>query len=349
MAESVHPLADEWTDDYSLFTVEHDRVPFSRPLRHFLADCRSSELRPVILTGPGAALSPHLYAAMAEGAAHWAFVDERKVFDARSGVRLRSIPELWTTQDRSQGQHPGIGPAGQAVPTVLFDVYASERATGDTVVGPLVEFLVGGLNGGKVARWGIDEPLTSVWDPAAVTAAAQRKMPASDVMLASSDLGAWATLTVARTKDGLIQRVRGGVPLPTLGRVPTEELSDRVMPFVSSTLAGLVDGFRPRVGLISAGLLHTDGNGYGFRVGAQPLDAPLALLIGPRAVRDLRLDFAQLAKSHDLTVLGPGRVPSAMVRMTGRTPLWSQLRAFAYDLDQERLGAVLANEFRRVT
>ena len=45
-------------------------------------------------------------------------------------------------------------------------------------------------------------------------------------------------------------------------------------------------------------------------------------------------------------MLGPGRVPSALVRMTGRDPLWSQLRAFAFDLEQERLGAVLATEIQ---
>lgn len=346
MVKSVHPLADEWTDDYALFKVEHDRVGYSRALWHFLADCRASELRPVLLTGPGAVISPHLYTAMVESAAHWAFVDDGRVFDARSGMRLRSIPDLWMLRQETPERHPGITPIESAVPAVLFDVYASERATDDTVVGPLVDFIVGGLRGGRVARWGRDEPLSRSWDHTDVTADAQRRMPASDVMLTASDLGAWASLTVARTRDGLIQRVHGGVPLPMLGSVPVDQLRDRVMPFVTETLTGLVDDFKPRVALISAGMLRADGDGFGFRAGAQPVDAPLAVLVGPRAVRDLRLDFTRLAERHDVTTLGPGRVPSALVRMTGRDDLWSQLRAFAYDLDQERLGAVLANEFR---
>ncbi|KJQ54621.1 DUF6177 family protein [Microbacterium sp. SA39] len=346
MVTSIHPLADEWTDDYALFKIEHDRVGYSRPLWHFLADCRASGIRPVLLTGPGAVISPQLYTAMAESAAHWAFVDDGRVFDARSGVRLRSISDLWMPSLETPKRHPGAAPGETAVPALLFDVYASERATDDTLVGPLVDFVVGGLSGGRVARWGRNEPLSGSWDHRAVTAEAQRLMPASDAMLAASDLGAWASLTVARTRDGLIQRVHGGVPLLTLSAVPVDQLRDRVMPHITTMLTGLVEGFRPRVALISAGLLRTDGSGYGFRVGAQPVDAPLAVLVGPRAVRDLRIDFAALSATHDVTVLGPGRVPSALVRMTGRTPLWSQLHAFAYDLDQERLGAVLANEFR---
>ncbi|MFT4232150.1 MAG: DUF6177 family protein [Leucobacter sp.] len=98
--------------------------------------------------------------------------------------------------------------------------------------------------------------------------------------------------------------------------------------------------------LVSAGLLRRSGERFGYLPGGQPVDAPLAVLIGPRAVRDLRLDLAALSERHDVTVLGPGRVPSALVRMTGKDALWAQLRAFAFDLDQERLGAALAVELR---
>jgi hypothetical protein len=347
MATAVHPLADEWTDEYALFKVEHDRVAYSRPLWHFLADCRASEIRPVLVTGPGAVLSPHLYSAMTQSGAHWAFTDGGLVYDARSGTRIRAISDLWAPRDTSE-RHPGVSTTSTAVPAVLFDVYAADRASDDTRVGPLVDFLVGGLTGGVPARWGRDEPLTSVWDHVAVTKDAQRKMPASDVMLASSDTGAWASLAVARTRDGILQRVHGGVPLPTLSTTPQALLRDRVLPFITSTLPGLAAHFTPRVDLITAGLLHHTGARFGYPVGGYPVDAPLAVLIGARTVRDLRMDIPALTASHDVTVLGPGRVPSVLVRMTGREGLWTQLRAFAYDLDQERLAAALSNEFRGV-
>ena len=76
MVVSVHPLADEWTDEYSLFVIEHDLATYSRPLRHFLSDCRESRVRPVLLTGPGVVVSPQLFTAMAEsGAPDWDVVD----------------------------------------------------------------------------------------------------------------------------------------------------------------------------------------------------------------------------------------------------------------------------------
>ncbi|MGV2985941.1 DUF6177 family protein [Microbacterium sp. AGC85] len=343
MVTAVHPFADEWTDDYALFSVEHDRIAYSRPLRHFLAHCRADGLRPVLLTGEGALISPHLYTAMTESGALWAFRNARGVFDARSGLRIQSISELWTGTDASE-RHTDIAVEGLPVPVVLFDIYATERAVDSTLVGPLADHAVATLGGGPLTRYGRDEPLTSQWDHRELTTQVQGQMPASEVILAASDLGAWCSLTVARTRDGLIQRVHGGVPLPSLSSTPVEELRDRVMPTVTRMLSGLVDEFRPRVAMVSAGMLRHNAADFGFRVGAQPVDAPLAVLIGPRAVRDLRLDFTRLAERHDLTTLGPGRVPSALVRMTGRDALWAQLRAFAYDLDQERLGAVLATE-----
>ena len=345
MVAAVHPFADEWTDEYALFSVEHDRVAYSRPLRHFLAHCRADGLRPVLLTGEGALISPHLYTAMTESGALWAFRSAHGVFDARSGLRIRSIPELWTGSEGSE-RHTDIVFEEPQVPVVLFDVYATDRAVDSTVVGPLADYTVATLGGGALTRHGRDEPLASQWDHRALTKQVQGQMPASDAVLAASDLGAWCSVTVARTRDGLIQRVHGGVPLPALSSTPVAELRDRVMPTVTRAMSGLVDEFRPRVAMVSAGMLRRDATATGFRVGAQPVDAPLAVLIGPRAVRDLRLDFAALSASHDLTTLGPGRVPSALVRMTGRDSLWAQLRAFAYDLDQERLGAVLAMELQ---
>lgn len=345
MAASVHPLADEWTDEYSLFVIEHDFAAYSRPLRHFLSDCRASRVKPVLLTGPGVLISPHLYTAMAESGAHWAFRDHEGVFDARSGLRVGAIADLWQGTSATD-RHTPIDVRGVPTPTLMFDIYAGDRATDETVIGPLADHSVRSLGGDDLVRFGRDEPLTYEWDHRQLTAQVQSRMPASDPMLTSSDGGVWASLTVARTSDGLVERVRGGLPAPWLSHLPQAEWRDTVLPGVTSMLEGVVADFRPRVALISSGMVHSAGDRYGFAVGAQPMDAPLAVLIGPRAVRDLRLDFDALSQRHDVTLLGPGRVPSALVRMTGRDPLWAQLRAFAFDLEQERLGAVLAAEIQ---
>ncbi len=344
MIASVHPLADEWTDEYALFVVEHDWVTYSRPLRHFLSDCRASALRPVILTGPNVTLTPHLYASMTESGAFWAFRDANAVYDARSGRAIAAISDLWT--GATGDLHPPLNDEDRLVPALFFDIYAGDHANASTVIGPLADHAVTALGGNALQRYGQDEPLTATWDHAALTALAQRQMPATERILGSSDDNSWAAMTVARTRDGLLERVRGGVSLTRLMDVPSADLRDLAMPAVTDMLSGLVDHFRPRVAMVSAGMLRHPEAGDGYRVGAQPVDAPLAVLIGPRAVRDLNLDFGELSRRHDITVLGPGRVPSALLRLTGRDPLWAQLQAFAFDLEQERLAAALGLELQ---
>ncbi len=341
MAVAVHPLCDEWTEEYALYVVTHDRVSYSRPLWHFLRDCRASARRPVLLTGPGAVLSPLLYAAMAEHGAMWAFRTGDGVFDARSGLRIRSIPDLWRGATDGE-RHPQLGAGAPVIPVVFFDIYAGDRAVPGTLIGPLADHAVGTLGGGRLIRSGRNEPLVSGWDHLSLTVQAQSQMPVADPILAASDGGASVSLSVGRTTDGIVERVHGIVPLPRLSAVPVAELRDAVMPAVTDMLTGLVHQFRPRVALVSSGLLRTDGGRAGYAVGAQPVDAPLAVLIGPRAVRDLQFDAAALAQRHDLTMLGPGRVPSALVRMTGKDALWAQLRSFLHDLDQERVAAALS-------
>lgn len=341
MTVEVHPLADERRAGYSLFVVDHDRAAYSRPLWHFLADCRRASFHPILLTKPNVMLSPHLYTAMAESGAYWAFHDGQGVFDARSGMRIRAFSDLWVGTSAGV-RHPPINTDGLVAPTVFFDIYTGGRADDDTVIGQLADHAVGGLGGGPVVRYGRDEPLTFRWNHRALTVAAQQQMPATHPILAACDGGGWVALTVARSQTGLVQRAHGGVVFPQLSAAPASGWRDHVMPMVTTMLTRLVERFRPTVALVSAGLLHRDYGRYGYRAGWQPVDAPLAVLIGPRAVRDLRVDVSTLSARHDVTVVGPGRVPSLLVRMTGASHLWEQLRAFALDLDRERLAAVLS-------
>ncbi|MDN5559409.1 MAG: DUF6177 family protein, partial [Ruaniaceae bacterium] len=243
-------------------------------------------------------------------------------------------------------RHSPINVDDFAAPALFFDIYAGDRADEGTVIGPLAEHAVGGLGGGTLERYGRDEPLTHVWDHGALTDLAQRQMPQTDPILAASEHDAWVSLTLGRTRTGIVERAHGGVPLPLLSGHPPEQRRESAMPIITDMMSGLVERFRPLVALVTAGEIVRVNGRYGYRPGSQPVDGPLAVLIGPRAVRDLNLECARLAEHHDVTMLGPGRVPSALVRMTGRDALWAQLSAFAYDLDQERLERALGFEAR---
>ncbi|HOQ54595.1 MAG TPA: DUF6177 family protein, partial [Micropruina sp.] len=95
---------------------------------------------------------------------------------------------------------------------------------------------------------------------------------------------------------------------------------------------------QPTIGFVSLAEVAT---GVAQRVGVRRPEAPLAVLIGPRAVHDLQPQVADLKQRHDVLELGRRRLPSLLVRFS-RTDqgLWSQLMAFAGDLGLERVREV---------
>lgn len=339
MGIAVHPLADEWTETYRLRVVEHSRVLLSRPMRHFLADCRADGVRAVLLTGADAMLSPLLYREVSNSGVYWAFRDEHGIFDATTGRQIRAFTELWQpVQDRAQ--HAPLNIEAARLPMVTFDIYADELATPDTELGSLPELAAASLGGGQFVRTGHDEPLTSEWTPHAITELARAEMPEAMGILSESESGPWSVLNVARTNNGLIQRAHGAVPVHE-DFASIDALREWVFPQITELARALVSSHRPRVAFFTGSMVHQRNGDLGYIVGESPFAGPLAVLIGARAVRDLNLDINEISARHDVTVLGPGRVPSVLVRMSGQSDLWHQLRSFAFDLDQERLAVAL--------
>jgi hypothetical protein len=76
------------------------------------------------------------------------------------------------------------------------------------------------------------------------------------------------------------------------------------------------------------------------RVSAKRPEAPLAVVIGARGVRDLGIDADALARRHDVTFVGRKRLPSLIVRFSQPDAgLWAQAVAFANDLGLDRVAA----------
>ena len=229
----------------------------------------------------------------------------------------------------------------------FFDVFTRERAQERTRCGVVAEHMVAGFGGGRLVRWGECEPLASVWNRADVTGSLRAQMPTSRRHLARGERGESVSIQVSRTRTGLLEHTRGLVPAGVYGRPEgfSEGVSLAMHPVVTETLQGLVEGFRLNVAMVSySEVVDLDGS-LGQIVSRRRMDVPLAVVIGAPAVRDLRIDVADLSARHDVTPLGLRRAPSLLVRFSGRDELWHQLVAFAHDLDQERLAAALAVEF----
>ncbi|RRD50888.1 DUF6177 family protein [Arachnia propionica] len=345
----LHPLADEWAEDYLLFVCSSERVTLTAAIRGFLIEARQSQLRPVLLTSSTAHLGWFVADELRLSGGYWAVRDaEGRVFDGRTGRRIRSFPELWAPETRSE---PVLSSFERVVSegsgAFFFDVFTREPALDRVRVGAVAEHMVAGLGGGALVRWDSAEPLAQPWSRAAITERMRAQMPASERHFLRSERDVPVSVTVARTRNGLLEHTRGLVPVGPYGRPhgmpPRAPIGSH--PALTSTLTGLAERFRVNVAMISYCQVVERLGSLGQLAELRHADAPVAVLIGPVAVRTLGIDVAELSAHHDVVPLGLSRAPSVLVRFSSTDELWRQFGSFAHDLDQERLAALLAVEF----
>ena len=343
------PFADEWGPDYRALLCSSERVTLTAAVRGFIRDAREGRVKPILGTSTAAHLGWFVADELRFSGGLWVVRGEDgAIYDGRSGYRLQRLQDLW---ERPVGGRERLWSFRELAPNArgafFFDVFTRERAQERTRCGVVAEHMVAGFGGGRLVRWGECEPLASVWNRADVTGSLRAQMPTSRRHLARGERGESVSIQVSRTRTGLLEHTRGLVPAGVYGRPDgfSEGVSLAMHPVVTETLQGLVEGFRLNVAMVSySEVVDLDGS-LGQIVSRRRMDVPLAVVIGAPAVRDLRIDVADLSARHDVTPLGLRRAPSLLVRFSGRDELWHQLVAFAHDLDQERLAAALAVEF----
>lgn len=331
----VHPLADEWTEEYALYASSAQRVLLTTPLATFLEATVADGLKPVLLTEQKSFLTPFVAAAMRRYGGYWLVRTPSGVYDGLSGFTTERVEDLWRRSGTDRFQLPGYqwepdrvsGRSG----ALLFDVHAHTRASAEVTVGPLAETMLTGLGGQVPQLWGPAEPLLEAWNPAALTSAVREQMPVSRVMHAWAP-GSFVDLDVARTRTGLLHHVKGGV---IAGPYPRR--LDHVLGAATRALTAVAEQHQPTIAFVS--LAEMDSGLHTRAIGGFP-EVPLAVLIGPRGVHDLGLDLDALAADHDLTVLGRSRNPGALVRFSKPdVGLWAQLMAFAHDIGPEKIAS----------
>ena len=343
------PFADEWGPDYRALLCSSERVTLTAAVRGFIRDAREGRVKPILGTSTAAHLGWFVADELRFSGGLWVVRGEDgAIYDGRSGYRLQRLQDLW---EKPVGGRERLWSFRELAPNArgafFFDVFTRERAQEGTRCGVVAEHMVAGFGGGRLVRWGECEPLARVWNRADVTGSLRAQMPTSRRHLARGERGESVSIQVSRTRTGLLEHTRGLVPAGVYGRPDgfSEGVSLAMHPVVTETLQGLVEGFRLNVAMVSySEVVDLDGL-LGQIVSRRRMDVPLAVVIGAPAVRDLRIDVADLSARHDVTPLGLRRAPSLLVRFSGRDELWHQLVAFAHDLDQERLAAALAVEF----
>lgn len=333
---SPEVLADEPGEGYAVHRSRAAVVRLDAALRALLSGCRSDGRRPILVTSADAWVSPQVVATMRLSGGAWVATHEAGPFDALTGRRLRSFADLVQPAGGTGAVHEAFGEASaMSGRAVLFEVLCHHRAEEGTRIGPVASGMVEDLGGAPLDRWGLDEPLTSAWTVRGLTTSFRAQMPSSEPHLQGAPDGSFVQTLVSRTRRGLLERSRGGVPhrhedatASLAGRAG--EAMARLMEH-ESVIAGFTSA--AEVGDLAAGRLR--------RPGPTRPEQPLAIALGSRAVHDLHLDVTALRAELDVTVHGRARLPSVVIRFSAAEEPQQQLARFADGLDPERLRIAL--------
>ena len=225
---------------------------------------------------------------------------------------------------------------------LVVSVSVRHQARRSTLLGRTTEILAERLTGGPVLGWGVREPALVPWDRTALTAYTRGRMPEDARLVVVGD-GFVGTVVVRRTSAGLEETTQLLVHAGPSGSDAARAVVDAVpatLEQLSSTLVplfGLVTTRTGRADLLVPSVLET------------PV-VPLAMLLGPPAVRELGLDLRLMADQHDAQVVGRRRVPGVVVPLgTFDHADWDRLAGVARTLGADRVLAAVGGEAPRAT
>ncbi|GAB2610498.1 DUF6177 family protein [Pseudactinotalea suaedae] len=335
MIETVNPVADEWTQEYALYAASGRSVLLTEALSTFLTTTVEVGRRPVVLTRPDARISSLATLALGRCGAFWAVRDDSGVYDGLSGLEITSFADLWAPPVADRRRLPGFGqPQTDSIAALMFEVYAHHRVSSSLSMGALAEQVVSSLGGSRLDVWGTVEPLAEDWNDGALTEVIRRSMPDSDVVHGRAADGSFVAISAGRTRRGVHELVKGGVPAGPYAPAKTELVGR-----ARRMLTHVHGAFLPSIGLVSVAELDA---GATQRAAARRPEAPLAVLLGPAAVHGLEVDLDWLRRRHDVTVLGRQRTPSLLVCFGAPDRgMWDQMIAFARDLGPEAIGRTM--------
>jgi hypothetical protein len=265
--------------------------------------------------------------------------DDGGIFDGLSG-RILSTSRTIFEPDPDVPVHPAFttpGPASQAQLIVSWSLRINPKP--GLVVGASVETFLSALGTSRPTGWGPYEPVDHEWNPSQLTEFIGLRLPQPTrlVITASDETPAVFTMTIQQTAHGLEELVTGLISIGAWADPASRERADRA----ASALAGFCQRGMPLFGLV----LVRDGPAdltWAPRQPAGPL--PVAMLIGPPAVRHLELDPGQFHDQFGAIVAGRPKLPGLVFPLRPDSPAaasrWADiLRAIGV----EKLASVLVH------
>jgi hypothetical protein len=355
LAESVeHPLVDSVGDGYVVSYSAASVVHASEGRTSLIAESARAGLRVVFLTASSSRLTFGMMQLLGATRSKWVVQDASGALtDGLTGRRLESVPDALhpgeardtsttdaTTADlRGPADFPTDAPERSWLHlTVSVHLQARE----ETRVGGALTFLAGRVASAVPSGWGVHEPAGLAWDQDNLNRYVRARMPRETRVHVAGHggLAMSALMRVTRSARGLVEETKLLVALD--GDDTAAERSIAAVPGVFADLAGTES-----VLLGSAFVLRGAADlAVSAQLGAPPL--PVAMVLGPRAVRDLGLDPAEASERFGAIPAGRPRIPSIVLPFTREgSGSWQQYLDVAGSFDPADVARAVVNGRKR--
>ena len=315
-----HPLLDGRAGRYVWTETLGDRVCFTEGMGSFFAWASRQGSCPVVVTRPNGRLSYPLAAQMRACGARWVCRTADGFQDMRSGV---VYPSVEAVPDTPQDAGVLAARVDQSHVWWCFSASVDHPANESTVTGGVVEAVWRIMTGAAPAVWGLHEPCLSRWDKAAYTRTARGLMPQAPMVVSGGHRPAQAIATVGRTPTGVTETVTG---VAVAGRTGAENTDGPGLGILAVETLRMVAQSVSMPSMAMVSVAH-GGAGVWFETPWTDPVMPLAVLIGPRLLRDLGDQARTFIEQFGGVPEGRGKLTSMVVPLWGTgAGVWDRLQ-----------------------
>jgi hypothetical protein len=353
LVESVeHPLVDSVGDGYVVSYSAASVVQASEGRTSLIAEGARVGVRVVFLTASSSRLTFGMMQLLGATRSKWVVQDASGALaDGLTGRRLAELQDVLHPGGAGDTAAPansvpaeatGSAPDASERSWLHLTVSVHLQAREETRPGGALAFLADRVAGAAPAGWGVHEPAGLAWDRDNLNNYVRARMPRETRVHVAGHggLAMSALMRVTRSARGLVEETKLLVALD--GDDTAAERSIAAVPGVFADLAGTES-----VLLGSAFVLRGAADlAVSAQLGAPPL--PVAMVLGPRAVRDLGLDPADAEERFGAIRAGRPRIPSIVLPFTREgSGSWQQYLDVAGSFDPADVARAFVNGSKR--
>lgn len=355
-----HPLVDFAGDGFVVSVATSSLVGVTDARSNLLAECLMLGTRVVFVTPAHTRMTFGMLQLIAISGALWLVEEpDGSLRDAITGASAATVADAVAAANSRTAPARDIPLSVSAEPTqpwlqVALSVHHQPRA--EVLLGRAAEALAATLGDGRVVGWGTSEPAGLRFSRENITRFARERMPReSRVYTVTRGLRpTTGTIRVARSASGILEET---TMLVSLG--DDQAVVDDVMSRLSQLFVSLANTQTVLFGSASRLQGRADLSFAPFE--ASTLE-PISLLLGPRTVRDLGLDIADLESRFGAIRAGKPRIPSLVLPLTpdacaaagsatpdeaaaDSTNGWDRFRELTTAVDSEQLAKAVGLSF----